>query len=71
MILAMTFALHLLLRAHWIALVGLHSIYPDGVRWDRLRMGPIQRELERRRERPAADAIERATTAPPPCSPSA
>ena len=60
MILAMTFALHLLLRAHWIALVGLHSIYPDGVRWDRLRMGPIQRELERRRERPAADAIERA-----------
>ncbi|MFT3896360.1 MAG: hypothetical protein QM719_01450 [Thermomonas sp.] len=59
-ILAMTFALHLLLRAHWIALVGMHSIYPDGVRWERLRMGPIQRDAERRRARPAADAIERA-----------
>lgn len=27
-ILAVTFALHLLLRAHWIALVGMHSVYP-------------------------------------------
>ena len=60
LILAMTFALHLLLRAHWIALVGMHSIYPEGIRWDRLRMGPIQRDLERRRALAPADAIERA-----------
>jgi hypothetical protein len=59
-ILAMTFALHLLLRAHWIALVGMHSIYPDGVRWDQLRMGPIQREMEQRRAPKAEVAIERA-----------
>ncbi len=59
-ILAMTFALHLLLRAHWIALVGMHSIYPDGVRWDRLRMGPIQRSVEQARTLKSEDAIERA-----------
>ena len=59
-ILAMTFALHLLLRAHWIAVVGMHSIYPDGVRWDRLRMGPIQRGIERRRASSPGETIERA-----------
>jgi len=48
-ILAATFAIHLLMRAHWIALVGMHSIYPDGVRWDKLRIGPVQREHERAR----------------------
>ena len=37
-ILAATFALHLLLRAYWIALVGMHSVYPDGIRWERLRL---------------------------------
>jgi hypothetical protein len=60
LILAITFALHLLLRAHWIALVGMHSIYPDGVLWERLRMGPIQRGLERRRTPAPTDAIDRA-----------
>lgn len=58
-ILAVTFALHLLLRAHWIALVGMHSVYPDGVRWEKLRMGPVQRELEQHRQGSPADAIER------------
>ena len=42
-VLAVTFALHLLLRAQWIALVGMDSVYPQGVRLDKLRMGPIQR----------------------------
>lgn len=60
LILAVTFALHLLLRAHWIALVGMHSVYPDGVRWERLRMGPVQRELEQRQHGSAGDSIERA-----------
>ena len=59
-ILAATFALHLLLRAQWIALVGMHSVYPDGVRLDRLRMGPLQREIETGRHQSAAEAIERA-----------
>jgi len=59
-ILAVTFALHLLLRAHWIALVGMHSVYPDGVLWEKLRMGPVQREIDRRRHGSATDSIERA-----------
>jgi hypothetical protein len=46
MILAATFVIHLLLRARWIALVGMHSVYPDGIRWERLRMGPLQRRVE-------------------------
>lgn len=47
-ILAATFSIHLLLRAHWIALVGLHSVFPDGVRGERLRMGPLQRAADER-----------------------
>ena len=59
-ILAATFALHLLLRAYWIALVGMHSVYPDGIRWERLRMGPIEREVMQRRDGDFAAMIERA-----------
>ena len=60
LILAITFALHLLLRAHWIAQVGMHSVYPEGIRWERLRVGPVQRELERQRYGGPEAAIERA-----------
>ncbi|OOG59561.1 hypothetical protein [Rhodanobacter sp. C03] len=59
-ILAVTFALHLLLRANWIALVGMHSVYPDGVLWENLRMGPVQREIDRHRHGSTGDSIERA-----------
>lgn len=59
-ILAITFALHLLLRAHWIALVGLHSVFPDGVRWEKLRIGRVLREFSQRRDKGAAVSIERA-----------
>lgn len=60
LILAATFALHLLLRARWIALVGVHSVYPDGIRWEKLRMGPILRGIESARARPFPEIIERA-----------
>lgn len=59
-VLATTFALHLLLRAQWIALVGTHSVYPKGIRLDRLQMGPIQRAIEEARPDSTTDAIERA-----------
>lgn len=59
-VLAVTFALHLLLRAQWIALVGMHSVYPRGVLLERLRMGPIQRAIEEARPDSTEDAIERA-----------
>lgn len=60
LILAATFVLHLLLRARWIALLGVHSVYPEGIRWDKLRMGPILRDIERARARPFPEIIERA-----------
>ena len=59
-ILAVTFALHLLLRAYWIALVGMHSVHPDGIRWDRLQMGPVEREVMQRRDGDFAQMVERA-----------
>jgi hypothetical protein len=59
-ILAATFAVHLLLRAYWIALVGVHSVHHEGIRWDRLRMGPIEREELQRRDGDFAAVIERA-----------
>jgi len=43
--LVVTFVLHLALRAYWIALVGLDSVYPGGIRWERLRMGPLHRAI--------------------------
>src|SRR6476660_3842913 len=45
LLLACTFVVHLLLRARWIALVGMHSVYPAGIDWNRLRIGPVQREV--------------------------
>lgn len=60
LILAITFVLHLLSRAYWIALVGLHSVYPDGVRWDRVRLGPLLRDIAQRRMGSFAEAIEQA-----------
>ena len=41
--LAATFVVHLCLRGYWVALVGLSSVYPGGVRWDRVaeRAGPL------------------------------
>lgn len=59
-VLATTFAMHLLLRAQWIALVGVHSVYPQGIRLDRLRMGPILRSIETERQGTTEAAIERA-----------
>jgi hypothetical protein len=59
-LLAITFALHLLLRAQWIAQVGMHSVFPGGIRWERLRIGPVAREVEQRRYGNADESIERA-----------
>ncbi len=44
-----TFVLHLASRGYWVGLVGLHSVFPNGVRWDQLKYGPITRELIRER----------------------
>lgn len=60
LILAATFVVHLLLRARWIALVGMLSIYPQGVDWSKLRLGPHAREIEGKRLGRMEDAIDRA-----------
>jgi hypothetical protein len=59
-ILAATFVIHLLLRANWIALVGLHSIHPGGIDWTRLGLGPRAREIESARSADIDAVIERA-----------
>ncbi len=59
-LLVMAFILHLLLRAYWVALVGMHSVYPGGLRFDRISAGPLAKELLTRRWPDMDEAIERA-----------
>jgi len=59
-ILSVTFVLHLLSRAHWIALIGMHSVFPDGIRWDRLRVGPVETRTARQKLPDIPTVIERA-----------
>lgn len=54
-----SFSLHLLTRAYWIGLLGLDSAFPDGVRWDRLRYGPLA-SAEYRRLTPPLPRLARA-----------
>lgn len=60
LVLAATFVLHLVLRAYWVGLTGMNSVYPDGMKWDAVRAGPIAKALMLRRWPNTADAIERA-----------
>lgn len=60
LILASTFVLHLLLRSHWIALVGMGSVYPRGIIWERLRMGKQRRLFEQAHIGDIPAVIERA-----------
>ncbi len=58
LMLAMTFVLHLCLRGYWVALVGLNSVYPDGVKWEKLKLGPYSLEANRLATGGMADRIE-------------
>ena len=60
--LAATFVVHLCLRGYWVALVGLSSVYPGGVRWDRVaeRAGPLSLASMRAKMGDIGDTIERA-----------
>jgi hypothetical protein len=60
LILAVTFVAHLLLRARWIAQVGMHSVHPDGIDWGTLNMGPVRREVEQQQYGSAEASIDRA-----------
>ena len=43
--LLITFTVHLTGRAQWVALMGLQSVFPAGIQWDKLKMGPMSRAL--------------------------
>ncbi len=58
--LIITFLLHLATRAYWVALVGLRSVFPQGIRWDRDRSGSISRQVLRERYGDQDANIERA-----------
>jgi hypothetical protein len=54
------FVTHLFLRGYWAALVGVHSVFPGGVRWERMKeSGPQSRAILRERIRPMPQFIAR------------
>ena len=53
------FLLHLAMRAFWIGLLGLESVYPNGVRWDKLKAGPAFIDHARKKVGPLSATIER------------
>jgi hypothetical protein len=57
-----TFIAHLALRGYWVALTGLASVYPAGIRWEKLaeRSGPLYMDASRRQLGDMAAVIERA-----------
>jgi hypothetical protein len=44
-----SFVVHLVARAYWVGLVGLHSVFPKGVKWENFRSGPMGLEVYRER----------------------
>ncbi len=45
--LIVTFFMHMISRAFWVGLVGLDSVFPSGVKWEKLKFKPIQKEVAR------------------------
>ncbi len=58
--LILTFGLHLALRAIWVAMLGLYSVYPQGIDFDKLKRRPVFRDYLRSTIPAPGDAIERA-----------
>ncbi len=56
-ILSTTFVAHMVMRAYWVSLVGLDSVYPDGIRWSQLGLGKIKRATEEAMSAPMKDRI--------------
>jgi hypothetical protein len=54
-----TFVSHLITRAYWVALVGVHSVFPHGVRWEELKYGPAFEATFRKRLPSLEDSIRR------------
>ena len=52
------FVLHLLIRAYWVAVIGLEAVFPAGIRWEKTKAGPIMRELQREATPPLQALID-------------
>lgn len=61
--LILTFSAHLVLRAAWVSTLGLRSVYPDGIRWNKLRTGPIYRAHAQRHNISLEATVERVDNA--------
>jgi len=59
-LLCVAFVLHLLLRAYWVALVGMDSVYPGGLQASRLRGGHVGKQWVLKQWKPMAEQIEQA-----------
>ncbi|HEX2205120.1 MAG TPA: hypothetical protein VHG91_17545 [Longimicrobium sp.] len=54
------FLLHLSVRAYWVGLIGLESVFPRGPKWDSDRYGPVALEVYRETTEPLQSRIDRA-----------
>jgi hypothetical protein len=52
------FVLHLAVRGYWVGVIGIEAVFPHGIRWDRMRSGPIFRQLQRERTPPLQTLID-------------
>lgn len=55
-----TLLVHIILRAYWVSLIGLHSIFPEGLDHEKLKIGPIQKRVMQEKHGGMEDIIERA-----------
>lgn len=53
------FVLHLAMRGFWIGLLGLESVFPDGIRWDKVKLGPAMIRQHRAHIGSLAQAVEK------------
>jgi len=54
------FVLHLAVRGYWVGVIGLEAVFPHGIVWERMRAGPIFRQIARERTPSLQTLIDRA-----------
>lgn len=58
--LVVAFLVQLAVRAYWVGLIGVESVFPHGVRWEQARFGPVMRDVYRERTPSLQALIDRA-----------
>ncbi|HET7464366.1 MAG TPA: hypothetical protein VFJ82_24115, partial [Longimicrobium sp.] len=54
------FIAHLSVRGYWVGVIGIEAVFPNGIVWERMRTGPIMREIQRKRTPSLQTLIDRA-----------